>query len=45
MRKLWENNGYGGDFDYLLDHHEKEVVEILKDDTILEGPTIRGRLT
>jgi hypothetical protein len=36
MRKLWENNGYGGDFDYLLEHHEKEVVEILKDDTILE---------
>jgi hypothetical protein len=36
MKKLWHNNGYGGGFDYLLEHHEKEVVDILKDDTILE---------
>jgi hypothetical protein len=36
MKRLWDSNGYGGDFNYLLKHHKDAVVEALKDDTILE---------
>ena len=36
MKKLWDSNGYGGDFDYLFEHHRNDVIDMLKDDTILE---------
>ena len=37
MKRLWNKTGYRGDFDYLFTHHREDVLDILKEDVVVEA--------
>jgi hypothetical protein len=45
MKTLWNYNGYGGDFDYMLEHHKEDVYRVLRDDTVIERMYNKRKIT